>query len=79
MTINIYKKENLILSLPGENVLVSFFKNRENTTYTIESNIKKEATHILKYFFEGNSYSVIINDIIAESILNEYRTEWVNE
>jgi hypothetical protein len=79
MTINIYKEDSILLSIPGDNSLVTFFKNKNYIKYTIEPNTKTEGRHVLKYTFDKQEYSVSISDIMAESILNEYRTEWVNE
>jgi hypothetical protein len=79
MTINIYKENSILLSIPGDNSLVTFFKNKNDIKYTIEPNTKTEGRHVLKYAFDKQEYSVSISDIMAESILNEYRTEWVDE
>jgi hypothetical protein len=79
MTINIYKEDSMLLSIPGDNSLVTFFKNKNDIKYIIEPNTKTEGRHVLKYTFDKQEYSVSISDIMAESILNEYRTEWVNE
>jgi len=79
MTINIYKENKLLVSIPGENPLTDFFKNKNSITYTIEPNIKTEGRHILKYVFEDNSFNISIGDIMAEAILNEYRMELIDE
>jgi hypothetical protein len=79
MKMNIYKEEKILASIAGENSLINFFKNKNNIIYTIEPNIKTEGRHILKYVFEDNSFIIGIGDIIAEAILNEYRTELVDE
>jgi hypothetical protein len=79
MKINIYKNDEILLSIPGENTLTNFFKNRESVTYTIEPNPKIESRHILRYVFQNKDFAVGIDDIMAESILNEYRTEQVDE
>jgi hypothetical protein len=79
MKVNIYKDNNIFIMIDGENSLINFFKNIDNVKYTIEPNIKIDGRHILKYTLDNVDYGVSIGDVMAESILNEYKVELTDE
>jgi hypothetical protein len=79
MTINIYKENNIFITINGENPLVNFLKNIDSVKYTIEPNKNVDNRHILKYMFDNVEYIIGIGDVVAESILNEYRIELLDE
>ena len=79
MTINVYKEDNVFIKINGENSLVNFFKNIDSVKYTIEPNTNVDNRHILKYMLDNVEYIIGIGDVVAESILNEYRIELLDE
>jgi hypothetical protein len=79
MKVNIYKENNIFIMINEENSLVNFFKNIDNLKYTIEPNINIDGRHILKYVLDNIEYVVSVGDVVAESILNEYRIEFLDE
>jgi hypothetical protein len=79
MKINIYKEDTLYIIVNGENGLSHFFKNIDNLEYTIEPHPENIERHVLKYTLDGENFNIGISEVIAESILNEYRTEFIDE
>jgi hypothetical protein len=79
MKINIYKEENLYIIVNGKSGLDHFFKNLEILEYTIEPNPENSERHILKYTLGDEKFNIGISEVVAESILNKYRAEFINE
>lgn len=79
MKINIYKDGNLYIIINGENGLSNFFKNVDNVEYTIEPHPENLERHILKYTLGNENFNIGISEVVAESILNKYRLEFINE
>ena len=79
MKINVYKEDSLYIIINGDNGLSHFFKNIDGLDYTLEPNPQNSERHILKYTIEGEEFHVGVSEVIAESILNEYRIEIVDE
>ena len=79
MKINIYKENNLYIIINGENGLSNFFTNIDNVEYTIEPHPENPERHILKYTLGNENFNIGISEVVAESILNKYRLEFINE
>jgi hypothetical protein len=80
MKIIIYKDEEPTIRIPeSAAVLFTFFKNKDVIKYEITPHELSSNKHILKFTFEDKDFNVGIEDLLAESILNEYRTELVDE
>ena len=80
MKIIVYINEEPTISIPeGVGPLFTFFKNKDVIKYEIIPHELYSHKHILKFTFEGEDFNVGIEDPLAECILNEYRTELVDE
>jgi hypothetical protein len=81
MKINVYKDESLFISFTGKNnPLAIFFINKESIIdYKINPDLSAEDRHDLRYSFNEKDYLVNINSNMAEAVLNNYRTELVDE
>jgi hypothetical protein len=79
MKINIYKEESLYIIVNGKNGLDHFFKNVDSLEYTVEPSPENSQRHILKYTLNGENFNIGISEVVAESILNKYRIEFINE
>jgi len=79
MKINIYKGNSLYIIINGENGLSHFFKNIDDLEYTLEPNPENPERHMLKYTLGDEKFNIGISEVVAESILNKYRAEFINE
>jgi len=79
MRIVIYKNEEPKFSIPeGAGSLFTFFKNKDVIEYQITPSPLSTTKHLLTFTFEGKDFNVGIEDLLAECILNDYRTEMVD-
>jgi len=81
MNFNIYKDEKIFISFTAtKNPLAIFFINKESiANYEISPDMSAENRHYLTYSFNKKDYSLNINSNMAEAVLNNYRTELVDE
>jgi hypothetical protein len=81
MKINIYKNEELFISVAGtNNPLAKFFMNKDFITdYKFSPDLSQKDRYNFKYIFNEEEHLLNVTFHVGEAVLNNYRMELLDE